>query len=140
MASKLEIKVDTDTMNKINALIKEKNISPDRISDTIGSAINKLWEMVYTKQTMLRVEKVDISVTPKSSYKKEVSLILGKKKTYTAIKIYKSWLGISDGLYKFKGSDNLFPSSWFVVTTKKNKKFIKPSVAGVATIVLLLLA
>ena len=67
------------------------------------TAINKLWETAYTKQSMLNVEKVSIEVTPKKEHKKEIADILGKKKTYSAIKIYKSWLGISDGLYQFKG-------------------------------------
>ena len=140
MASKFEFKVDTDTIKKINCLINDKDVSQDTIKDTIGAAINKLWETAYAKQSMLDVEKVSIEVTPKSEHKKEIAAILGKKKTYSAIKIYKSWLGISDGLYQFKGSPNLFPISWFLTETKKNKKYIKHSVAGITTIILLLLA
>jgi len=140
MASKFEFKVDTDTIKKINCLINDKNISHDTIKDTIGAAINKLWETAYTEQSMLNVEKVSIEVAPKKEHKKEITTILGKKKTYSAIKIYKSWVGISDGLYQFKGSTSLFPTSWFLTETKKNKKYIKHSVAGIVTIVILLLA
>ena len=143
MASKFEFKVNTDTIKKINCLINEKNISQEIITDTLDSAINKLWETAYTNQSMLRVEKVDIEVTPKKDHKKEITAILGKEKTYSAIKIYKSWLGISDGLYQFKGSSNLFPVSWFLIKTKKNNKYmkyIKYSAASVATILIFLLA
>ena len=143
MASKLEFKVNPDTIKKINCLIDEKKVSQDTITDSIDAAISKLWEMAYTEQSMLHVEDVDIEVTPKKEHKKEVASILGKKKSYSAVKIYKSWLGISDGLYQFKYSTNLFPASWFLVKTKNPKKYVKYlkySAASAATILIFLLA
>jgi hypothetical protein len=50
---------------------------------------------------------------PKSEYYETVKNLTGHEGPYTAVKTYKSWIGLSEGIYQLKNSNVFAPVSWF---------------------------
>jgi len=107
------IKVDIETLEKLNEIVSVNAQSHDSIKNAISNAIDNLWIKTCKNDTLLLIDEEEFAVKPKSDQSQYLKDITGVKGPYMVVKTFKSWVGLSDGVYKLKDCDVFVPVAWF---------------------------
>jgi hypothetical protein len=114
----ITIKV-TETLNKVDEILKIDPESQEIVKQAIVEAIDKLHsKMINGDVHLLLTDDSEFDITPKNEFKQFMYDVTGKKGPYQVIKTYKSWVGISDGVYEIEDCDKYIPVSWCSKTSK----------------------
>ena len=108
------VKVSTKALDQIYDITAATPESQQKITDAINTAIDDLWIKVCKGEVnLLLTDNDEFLVRPKPEFSRDAQNKLGKKGPYTVIQTCKSWVGISDGIYKIKDCDCFVPVTWF---------------------------
>lgn len=122
------LKISTKTLNQLSDIIATTPEGRHDIKGAIGVAINDLWIKTYHGEvTLLLTDNEEFEVCPKPEFSQDVQNKLGKKGSYTVIQTCKSWVGISEGIYKIKDCDYFVPVAWFTRIAQQEPKETKPT-------------
>lgn len=103
------IKVNTETLTKLEELASKHSLENKEI---IEKAVHDYWQKLCVEKSLVTFETIDnLQVVPKKEYRKIVKNIIGAEGPYQVEGLYKSWLGISEGMYKL--SSTSLPACWF---------------------------
>ena len=118
------VKVSTKALHQICDITAASPESHQEIDNAINLAINDLWLKVCGGDVkLLLTDDEEFLVSPKSEYSQDAQNKLGKRGPYTVVQTCKSWVGISEGIYKIKDCDCFVPVAWFSkVEPKKEQK------------------
>lgn len=106
-------KVETETLELIDAYLKTHADGVRKISDVISKSIITLNEAEIGKHDMLEATSVNLTVIPKSDFLETVSKKYGKTGPYKVRKTVKSFAQVNSDYYTLEGSENLYPTEWF---------------------------
>lgn len=113
MASKA-VKISTEALNQIQEITDVSAEAKTQISEAINAAINELWIKVCKGEVnLLLTDENEFQVKPLPNYQEDAYSKLGCRGPYTVSQTCKSWVGLSDGLYKLKGHECFVPVCWF---------------------------
>ena len=116
------LKVTTKALQQIEEILEIDPNGREVLQTSIVEIINKL----HTKATigeaqLLLVDSKEFTVAPKDEFKASMSSITGRKGPYKVTKTYKSWVGISDGIYEIEDCGRFVPVFWFVKKEEKSR-------------------
>lgn len=107
-----EIRVDTKTINQITDIIERDPQGHELIQEELKDTINKLWSNICSPKTaLILTDETIVEISPKPEYQQMIKQLTGNDGPYTANKTYKSWVGLSEGIYSVENV--LIPASWF---------------------------
>lgn len=121
LVNTVKIKTDTETLLQIKELVEFSNNASEEINQAIIEAIEKLHKKTFNDQpTLILVDSKQFDIKPKKEYKKFLLDLTGVKGPYKVTKTYKSWVGLSEGVYEIEGCDKLIPVSWCNTKSSNN--------------------
>ena len=134
-----KIKVTTETLDQIEQILTKDPQGAKSVKDAINAAVNKVWLNTCGggEATLLLTQDENFEVIAKEEFSDHVSKILGEG-PYKVIQTCKSWVGLSDGLYRLEAGDTL-PASWFERTAPKVKAESRITAAALLLTVLSIL-
>jgi len=105
------IGVKSETLKQLDELASQHNLKNREI---IEKAVEDYWTKLCVEKSLLTFEPAeDLWVKPQSQYKKFLLTATREKGPYKVSGTYKSWLGLSEGVYKLEDSNLTVPSYWF---------------------------
>jgi len=104
--------VSVKAVKQIEEIMQTNPDGYEDIKNAILKAIDKLHNKVHFDTHLLITEEAAFQITPKKEFKQYMLDITGEKGPYNVVKTYKSWVGISDGLYEVENCGKLIPASW----------------------------
>jgi hypothetical protein len=120
------VRVKTETLEQLNELLdikgQDQSKIKDEISEKISESIYKIWLKFCRSDTaFIYIDDTPLEVEPKKERKEFLKELTGHFGPYKVTKTCKSWVGISEGIYKLDDTDMLVPITWFTETkTEKN--------------------
>jgi len=117
------VKVSTKSLNQIHDITTASSDARQEISDAVNQAINDLWIKVCKGEVnLLLTDDEEFLVQPKPEFSQDARNKLGGTGPYTVIQTCKSWVGISEGIYRIKDCDCFVPVTWFSKVEPKETK------------------
>jgi hypothetical protein len=118
----VKLKTETETLSQIKEIVSADPKGQDLVKAAIVDAIATLYTKTMREEpSLLLVEEAAFAISPKQEYKKFMRSLTGKRGPYTVTKQYKSWVGLSEGVYAIEGCDKLVPVSWCKKKTEISK-------------------
>ena len=116
-----KIRVTTETLDQIEQILAKDPEGAEVVRDAINAAVNKIWLNTCSggEATLLLTQDENFEVAAKEEFVQQVTAALGKG-PYRVTQSYKSFVGLSDGLYRLEDGQTL-PASWFDKITKPEK-------------------
>jgi len=118
------VKISSEALKQLEQLtsLDEETTKKD-ITEAINKAISNLYQKRFNEEVkLILTDNTEFQVKTKPEFTEEANKLLNHKGPYTVVKTCKSWVGISDGLYRLKEVDYLVPAAWFETTTPRNAK------------------
>jgi len=118
------VKISTKALGQLNDITAATPEARQKIGAALNGAINDLWIKVCKGEvTLLLSDDEEFLVSPKSEFSQDAKNKLGCSGPYTVVQTCKSWVGVSEGIYKIKDCDGFVPVAWFSkVEPKKEQK------------------
>lgn len=111
----------TQTLNQVDEILKIDPEGSETVKQAIVDAIDKLHSKIVNRDTsLLLTDTTEFTIQPKKEFRQFMYDVIGEKGPYKVIKTYKSWIGISDGVYEVENCDKYIPVSWCNKASKIN--------------------
>lgn len=121
----ITIKV-SKSLDQVDELLKIDPKNQEIVKQAIVDAIDNLHSKITKGEvSLLLTDDAEFEICPKSEFKQFMFDITGQKGPYKVTKTYKSWVGISDGVYEIENCDKYIPVSW-CIRSQKNRDCLKP--------------
>jgi hypothetical protein len=123
------IKVNEETLKQLTELMELPDQDQcqdqikDEISENISTSIYKVWLKHCKKDTaFIYIDDSSFKISPKEEHQQFLHKLTGNKGPYTVVKTFRSWVGLSDGVYKLENCDKFVPIAWFEQEAPPSKK------------------
>jgi hypothetical protein len=117
------LKVTTKALQQVEEILETSPNAKETLETTIIEAIDRLYNRTISQTPqLLLVDDEKFTVAPKAEHKAFMADITGKKGPYQVVKTYKSWVGMSDGVYQIEDCDKFVPVSWFEKQAARNNR------------------
>lgn len=121
----ITIKV-SKSLDQVDELLKIDPKNQEIVKQAIVDAIDNLHSKITKGEvSLLLTDDTEFEIRPKSEFKQFMFDITGQKGPYKVTKTYKSWVGISDGVYEIENCAKYIPVSW-CIRSQKNRDCLKP--------------
>lgn len=129
------LKVDNATVTQINEILAKNPELKDKLASSVAEAVQKLWSKTCEEKACLILEEdCSLSVRPKKEYAQYLRDVTGQAGPYVAIKKCKSWVGLSEGVYRIENCDLLIPISCFEkAEIRTTSSTVNPLLVGLLT-------
>jgi hypothetical protein len=108
------------TLSQVDEILEIDPTNQEAIKQAIEDAINKLHSKIVNGDVhLLLTDATEFNIAPKSEFKQFMYDVTGEKGPYKVVKTYKSWVGISDGVYEIENCPKYIPVSWCKKTPEK---------------------
>jgi hypothetical protein len=113
LGNQVKLKTDTKTLVQIEEILAADPQGQDSIQEAIIDAISKLHtKTLQGEALLLLVDETHFDVSLKKEHRQFMRDLTGRKGPYKVTKTYKSWVGLSEGVYTIEDCDKLIPVSW----------------------------
>lgn len=101
------------TLDQVDELLKIDPENQEVVKQAIVAAIDKLHSKIVDGEVnLVLTDSEEFDVIPKSEFKQFMFDVTGEKGPYKVVKTYKSWIGISEGVYEIENCSKFIPVSW----------------------------
>jgi hypothetical protein len=108
------------TLSQVDEILEIDPANHEVVKEAIEAAINKLHSKIVNGDVhLLLTDTTEFKVALKSEFKQFMCDVTGEKGPYKVVKTYKSWVGISDGVYEIENCPKYIPVSWCEKATEK---------------------
>jgi len=113
----------TKTLSQVDEILERDPDGQEAVKQAIIDAIEKLHSKIINGDAhLLLTDTTEFTIRPKKEFKQFMYDVTGEKGPYKVLKTYKSWVGMSDGVYEVENCAKFIPVSWCEKTSKSNLK------------------
>jgi len=111
----------TKTLTQVDEILEMDPEGQETVKQAIIDAIDKLHSKIINGDTnLLLTDNTEFTIRPKKEFKQFMYDVTGEKGPYKVLKTYKSWVGMSDGVYEVENCPKYIPVSWCDKASKSN--------------------